>query len=163
MKLRRLKEIRLENNLTQEQVANILHIERRTYGAYENGKDTISLEKLISFVNYFNVSLDYMLDLDEKRNNCKVVNKDFDRILTGKRLRKTRRLFDLVQKEIVYDLNTAQSVWSRYEHGLTTINVPFLYAYACKIKISADYLVGRINQMKRIKPLIVEDKEEVKE
>lgn len=160
MRLRRLKEVRLENNLTQKQVADILNIERSTYASFEIGRDTIPIEKLNIFINHFDLSYDYMLDLDEKKKKGIVVRTNFDKLLIGSRLKNTRIQNKLTQEVVGNILNTDHSVWSRYEHGITLINVPFLYAYACKIKISADFLIGRIDRKYRIKPLIVVETED---
>lgn len=161
MRLRRLKEIRLENNLTQKDIAEILNIERSTYASFEIGRDTIPIEKLNIFINHFDLSFDYMLDLDEKRKKGTIIRTDFDKVLIGNRLKNTRIDHKLTQDLVGKILNTDHSVWSRYEHGVTLINVPFLYAYACKIKISADYLIGRIDRKYRINPLVViESKDE---
>ncbi len=55
-----LKELRLENNLTQEQIAKILKVSRVVYNRYENGKREISVEFLIILADYYQVTLDYI-------------------------------------------------------------------------------------------------------
>ena len=41
MKIKRLKSIREEKELTQAKVADILHVDRSTYTGWELGRDTI--------------------------------------------------------------------------------------------------------------------------
>lgn len=58
---KRLKEIRLENNLTQTQVAKKLKITSVAYNRYENGVRTIPLEFLCELADIYDVSLDYLV------------------------------------------------------------------------------------------------------
>lgn len=59
---KRLKELRQQKGVSQEEVAKFLNVERTTYTAYESGKSrpVRYLDKLSS---YFNVSSDYILGL----------------------------------------------------------------------------------------------------
>jgi transcriptional regulator with XRE-family HTH domain len=57
----RLKELRLNKGLNQIDVANILKIERSTYGKYETGDSSPDYEKLLKLANFFEVSTDYLL------------------------------------------------------------------------------------------------------
>lgn len=56
-----LKEIRKKKNLNQLKVALDLSISREALSLYENGKRNPSLEMLLTFSNYFNVSIDYLI------------------------------------------------------------------------------------------------------
>lgn len=68
--LRRIKGLREEKNLNQEQVAKILNISQRTYSYYENGRD-IPTVLLIKLADFYNVSIDYLLN----RTNVRKINK----------------------------------------------------------------------------------------
>lgn len=68
--LRRLKGLREEKNLNQEEVAKILNISQRTYSYYENGRD-IPILLLIKLADFYNVSIDYLLN----RTNVRKINK----------------------------------------------------------------------------------------
>ena len=56
----RIREIREDNGLTQQAIANILHIGQRTYADYESGKTRIPVDSLIILAKHYNVSLDYI-------------------------------------------------------------------------------------------------------
>ena len=56
-----LKQIRKEKNLTQQKVALDLNISRESLSYYENGKRQPSLDLLVAFSKYFNVSIDYLI------------------------------------------------------------------------------------------------------
>jgi len=68
--LRRLKGLREEKNLNQEEVAKLLNISQRTYSYYENGRD-IPILLLIKLADFYNVSIDYLLN----RTNVRKINK----------------------------------------------------------------------------------------
>ncbi|MDE7082402.1 MAG: helix-turn-helix transcriptional regulator [Clostridia bacterium] len=61
MKMLGLKEIRKNKNLNQQKVALDLSISREAISLYENGKRNPSLQMLVKFSNYFNVSIDYLI------------------------------------------------------------------------------------------------------
>lgn len=145
MKLKRLKEIRLENNLTQMEVAKILHIERSTYTSFEIGRDTIPLERLNIFVNYFNTTFDYLFEFNNNNKQYKNYIKELNIKIISTKLKETRKANKYTQEDIAKILNTNHSVWCRYEQGKFLINTSFLYSYAKKLNISADYLLGKIN------------------
>ncbi|MBR1815543.1 MAG: helix-turn-helix transcriptional regulator [Lachnospiraceae bacterium] len=56
----RIRDIREDNDLTQQDVADILHVGQRTYSDYESGKTRIPVESLILLAKYYNVSMDYI-------------------------------------------------------------------------------------------------------
>ena len=68
--LRRLKGLREEKNLNQSDIAKILNISQRTYSYYENGRD-IPILLLIKLADFYNVSIDYLLN----RTNIRKINK----------------------------------------------------------------------------------------
>lgn len=57
----RLKELRKDNNLTQQQVADILFCKREVYRRYEVGINEIPVSYAIVLTKYYDVSLDYLL------------------------------------------------------------------------------------------------------
>jgi len=52
-----LKKLRKENGLTQQQVADFLHLDRSTYAYYESGRTKINIDILVRLSNFFKVSL----------------------------------------------------------------------------------------------------------
>lgn len=63
----RFKKLRLLKNLTQEQLAEDFNVRygysfnKATISQYENNKRTPEITGLMNFIDYFNVSLDYLL------------------------------------------------------------------------------------------------------
>lgn len=56
-----IKNLREDSDLTQTDIANILHISQRAYSHYENGTRQIPIPVLIDLARYYNVSVDYLL------------------------------------------------------------------------------------------------------
>lgn len=59
----RLKDLREDNDLTQEELAEKLGMKREQYRRYENGINEIKAKHIIMFANFYNVSTDYILGL----------------------------------------------------------------------------------------------------
>jgi len=57
----RIRKLRISNNLTQKQFAEILEIKSETVIKIENGTRRPGLDKLITLADYFGVSLDYLV------------------------------------------------------------------------------------------------------
>lgn len=57
----KLKELRLQNNLTQKDIAKEIDTTQFTYSNYENEKTEPSIKILCKLADYYNVSLDYLV------------------------------------------------------------------------------------------------------
>lgn len=64
----RLRELREENNLTQEKIADILNVSRTAYANWEIGRSEPSVDMLINIANFYNVSIDYLCELTSIRD-----------------------------------------------------------------------------------------------
>ena len=56
----RIRNIREDRNLTQQNIADFLHIGQRTYSDYESGRTRIPVESLLLLAKFYNVSMDYI-------------------------------------------------------------------------------------------------------
>lgn len=64
----RLKDLREDNDMTQQELASLLHIRQNTLSQYETGQRQIPLDCLIRLSEIFGTSVDYLLGLtDEPR------------------------------------------------------------------------------------------------
>ncbi len=57
----RVRSLREDKDFTQQQIADLLRINRRTYSGYETGSRTLPPEILIQLARIHNVSVDYLL------------------------------------------------------------------------------------------------------
>lgn len=58
--LKRLKRLRQNEGLKQQELAEILGIKRNTYSDWENGKTEPRFDKLVKLADFFDVSLDWL-------------------------------------------------------------------------------------------------------
>lgn len=56
----RIRDIREDNYLTQQRIADLLHVGQRTYADYESGKTRIPVDSLMILARFYNVSMDYI-------------------------------------------------------------------------------------------------------
>lgn len=63
---RQLKELRERNNLSQADVAKVLHCSQVAYGMYELGKRKLPIERLIMLAEFYHVSLDSLTGLSRE-------------------------------------------------------------------------------------------------
>ena len=61
----RLKELREDHDLTQQQVADILFCRREVYRRYEVGVNETPVSYAIILAKYYDVSLDYLLKIKQ--------------------------------------------------------------------------------------------------
>ncbi|WP_430618154.1 hypothetical protein IGI78_003159 [Enterococcus sp. DIV1767] len=64
----RIRDLREDNDLTQHQIATLLNISQSTYSRYENGELEIPIQTLIKLANYYNTSIDYLVNLTDIKN-----------------------------------------------------------------------------------------------
>lgn len=57
---KRIRGIREDHDLTQQNIADLLHIGQRTYADYESGKTRIPVDSLLILAKFYDVSLDYI-------------------------------------------------------------------------------------------------------
>ena len=100
MKFEKIRKIRKQKKLKQRDLAKILNVERSTYSGWETGKDTIPLRKLIELSNYYNLSIDYLTGLNNKKEYM-FVSENINPIAIGKEIKIVRKEKNLKQKEKV--------------------------------------------------------------
>ena len=71
----RLKELREERDMTQEELSNFLNVTRQSISGYETGSNEPILENLVKISKIFNVSIDYLLGLTKDRYNISTLDK----------------------------------------------------------------------------------------
>ena len=62
----RLRDVREDNNLKQEDIAKFLGINQTQYSRYELGKNMMGIDKYIALAKFYNVSIDYLAGLIEE-------------------------------------------------------------------------------------------------
>lgn len=129
MNTEKIKYIREELEITQEEIAKLLGCTRSAYSLWEINKNTIPLFYLNKLSNTLNINIDYLVDLSSK----KYINfnkTEIDRIELGKRIKQARKSINYSQEKLASKLNTTHSVISAYESGKTAIPTLFMIEIA---------------------------------
>lgn len=64
---RRIRNLREDRDLTQSQLAAALNCSQRTYSYYESGGHDIPTETLIRLADFYDVSIDYLLERTDRK------------------------------------------------------------------------------------------------
>ncbi len=68
MYLKRLKELREDNDYTQNYISMVTNMKQPQYARYESGKRDLPLDTLITLAELYDTSADYILNLtDDKK------------------------------------------------------------------------------------------------
>ena len=146
----RLNNLREEKNLKQKELAKLINTDRSVYGRYENEYQIMPIKHLNTLANFFNVSLDYIFGFTNDKNYQKI-GKEIDKNNMGKNLKDLRKENKITKNKLADLLKTSQSTIADYERGKNYIPTPFLYTICKKYNISADYLLGKIDNPKYLK------------
>lgn len=65
MFFKRIYDLRIDNDLTQQQIADYLMCNRQVYARYERGIREIPVSMLIKLAQFYDVSTDYILGLKD--------------------------------------------------------------------------------------------------
>lgn len=64
---KRLEDLRIDADLTQQQIADVLNCQREVYRRYEKGIRELPLSYAIILAQYYSVSLDYLVGLSDNK------------------------------------------------------------------------------------------------
>ncbi len=146
----KLRELREMNGRSQLNMAKALGVARITYCHWEVQEKIVPLEKLNEICNFFNVSLDYVFNLTDTPL-YKDYKTDINRDLSKIRLKEFRKENKLTQVKLANILNIGHGTIAEFERGRYLISTHVLYAICKKYKISADYLLGKVDSPKYLK------------
>ncbi len=147
---KKLRELREEKDKRISDIAKLLKIDESVYGKYEREYVLMPTKHLNVICKYFNVSLDYIFDFTNDlnyENNSQEINKE----LSAKRLKEFRKENKLTQVKLAEILKASPAVLVHHENKRFILATPFLYTICSKYHISADYLLGKIDEPKYIK------------
>jgi len=150
---KKMKEIRQNNSLTQQDIAKLLNIARSTYKQYETQYDIMPIIHLNTFCNHFNLSIDYILGLTANSHYSKSI-KEIDLTTSGSRIKTLRKEHKLTQERLAKKLNIANTMLCEYEKGHYVISTATLYALARLFNVSCDYILGKTNILHPIKEVV---------
>lgn len=62
----RLREIREDRDLTQEEVGKVINKSQQGYGHIENGRAELKIDDLIALCRFYDLSADYLIGLTDE-------------------------------------------------------------------------------------------------
>ncbi|MBR5288148.1 MAG: helix-turn-helix transcriptional regulator [Clostridia bacterium] len=62
----RLKEVREDRDLTQEEIGKVINKSQQGYGHIENGRAELKIDDLIALCRFYNLSADYLIGLTDE-------------------------------------------------------------------------------------------------
>ncbi len=68
MAYRRIRDLREDRDITQKQMAEVLHCSQQVYSNYELGQRDVPTEVLIKLSQFHCVSVDYILGLSDQKH-----------------------------------------------------------------------------------------------
>ena len=71
MKFQRIQELRIDSDLSQKKIGEILHISQRSYSHYETGSRNIPIEMLIRLADYYDTTIDYLVGRTDNKEPIK--------------------------------------------------------------------------------------------
>ena len=143
MNTEKIKYLREELEVTQNDISEKLGCTRSAYSLWEINKNTIPLNYLNKLSNLLNVYIDYLVDLSDEKNST--LNKiDIDRKILGERIKQARKSINYTQEKLANKLNTTHSVISAYESGKTAVPTLFMIEIAKITKKSLNWFLNKI-------------------
>ena len=141
MKYNRLEGLREEYDLKSKEVASKLGVGSSAYSDWERNKVRIPTRRLIELANFYNVNIDYLMCLTNKRINIKTKQIDLNKI--GIRIKESRDELGLNLRQMGDAVDITFSSLCNYENGKTLIQSDILISISKLTNYSVDYLLNR--------------------
>ncbi len=138
---KRIQDTRIDNDITQKQMAEILNVSKYVYNNFESGRTKIPLNKIIEFADYFNLNLDYLLNLTDEKQYYHYNKAKIQKI--GKKLLKIRQELNLSQEKFGLLLGLPQRTYASYENNERPIPINILIKIAKQTGYSVDTILSR--------------------
>lgn len=136
-----IAKLRIKNNLTCNNLADLLNVSLSTYKYYESGLVPMTLKEINILSNYYNVSFDYLLGIS-KKTTIDHFKEEIDYNYLKFCLRYLRRRTRINQKKFGKELNYSTHSISKFEHDGTLVKIDYLIKMSKKFQISSDYICG---------------------
>ena len=136
----RLEDLRELSDLTKKDISKILGVSDSIYARWENGKDFIPTRRLYQIAKFYNVNIDYILGLTNKKLEINSSKISID--VSSKRSREIRLDSKKSLRDFADRFNTSGSTWCAYENGKVLILGAFLLELCQRYNVSADWILG---------------------
>ncbi len=137
-----LASLRMNNKLSQQDLANILKVSLKTYKIYEAGVRPMSLEEINILANFYKVSLNSLVGLTRNTisyNTEEAIDYKYLRFS----LRYVRKMRKVSQRELANYFNLTIPTICKYEKKPETVNLNYLVMFGERFGVSLDYICGK--------------------
>ena len=131
--MNRLRELQRAEKLTQQELADIAEVSKRTIQNWEDGTSNIKPEKAEKLADYFGVSVGYLLGYDD--NDINQMN----------RLKELRKEKGLTQTDLAELLEVTKLTIHNWENGVSSIKSDRLKKLCEIFDVDVPYLLGYNN------------------
>ena len=128
--MNRLRELQRAEKLTQQELADIAEVSKRTIQNWEDGTSNIKPEKAEKLADYFGVSVGYLLGYDD--NDINQMN----------RLKELRKEKGLTQTDLAELLEVTKLTIHNWENGVSSIKSDRLKKLCEIFDVDVPYLLG---------------------
>lgn len=137
-----MAKLRVKNKLSQQFVAELLNVALSTYKRYEAGTRIMNLEEINILSNFYNVSLNSLLNITKNTISYNTF-KDIDYKYLRFSLKFIRQRNRVRQQDLETYFNLSRSTISRYEKHPELAKLNYFILFAKKFKVSLDYMCGK--------------------
>ena len=138
-----IKLLRLENKLSQKQLANETGVKRGSIAGWEIERHIPNINDIIILSRYFQVTTDYLLCLsDDNSITHRSFNLNVDLSLFANRLRFLRIKNDISQTLLAESIDINQTTISQWEYEIGIPNAQSIVTIAKFFGVTTDYLLG---------------------
>lgn len=148
----KIRELRRENNLTQEQLAEKMGLKYFNIGDWERGKCEPCVEDLKRLSNIFGVSIDYLVDNSDDFDNVIIKTPANEPELSAKmdikmkiseKIKEIRQQNGLSQGKLSELLELPRYIIANWEQGRSLPSIEDVMRISEKLDCSIDYLLGK--------------------
>ena len=143
MLFKRVRDLREDNDYTQEYISKILNVSRSSCANWENGDNKIPLEILDKLSVFYNVPFSYLLDIKSKHiTGVKIKLINYDTLYSNLVSLKKNNKF--TYQDIADFLKVTKSTAYKYYVGQLDITVDILILLSKLNDVDIDKLCGKI-------------------
>ncbi|MEN8904762.1 MAG: helix-turn-helix domain-containing protein [Clostridiales bacterium] len=150
----KLKELRLEKKMTQEELAKIFNTGKATISHYEGNRRLPDVNTILRYADFFNVSLDYIMGKDKQKASPE--KELFEICLSGQKVKEEMSIFSERLKELMFqrdltaeavskEIQLEKSEFIRVANGSNVPTPAIVKKIAAVLNTTADYLFGIVD------------------
>ncbi len=71
-----IKKQRMSRNMTQSQIAYVLHLDTQYYAQLERGERNFTVDKIVAFCSYFDIGIDQIIVVETEKKDVEPLKQD---------------------------------------------------------------------------------------